>query len=504
MSDANAAVSGPNFAQGVPVDSVPATGMLAGHVDGTPVLLARLADGLHAIGATCSHYGGPLGEGIVVGEQVRCPWHHACFSLRTGQAECAPAFAPVAVWAVEIDGDRVFVRAMAPAPAAVARDASRDPQRIVIVGGGAAGYAAAVRLRELGYAGSLTLLSDDADAPCDRPNLSKDFLAGTAQADWIPLQPPEFYAEQRIDLRLGCAAAALDPSARELRTAAGESIGYDALLLATGAAPRRLPVPGLDRPEVFLLRSLADAKALIAAVEGASSIALIGAGFIGLECAAALRARGLGVHVIAPETVPMERIVGTELGHFLVDLHREHGVVFHLGRKPTGYDGHAVSLDDGTAVPAERVLVGIGVVPRIELAKAAGLEVDNGILVDACLQTSVPGIYAAGDVARYPHGEERVRIEHWVHAQRQGQAAAANLLGAAKPFTDVPFFWTHHYGVELRWSGHGAGWDEARIDGDLHAEDASVHYYRNGKRVAVATLGRDRECLAFEAQLATA
>jgi NADPH-dependent 2,4-dienoyl-CoA reductase/sulfur reductase-like enzyme/nitrite reductase/ring-hydroxylating ferredoxin subunit len=483
---------------------VPATGVLAGHVDGKPVLLARLHDGIHAVSGACTHYGGPLAEGLVVGEEVRCPWHHACFSLRTGEALRAPAFARLGIWKVEVVGDRVFVRGEDTAPSPEAPRRARDPERIVIVGGGTAGYAAAERLRTLGFAGSLTMLCADADAPYDRPNLSKDYLAGTAPEDWIPLQGPDFYTGRGIDLRLACEVAAIDTSAREVRTAGGEHFGYDALLIATGAEPRRLTLPGFDRREVFVLRSLADARALIAATTGASSIALIGAGFIGLEAAAALRARGLDVHVIAPDAVPMDKVLGRELGGLLVDLHRANGVQFHLGVKPVAYDGKAVTLGDGTRVAADRVLLGIGVTPRTVLAEAAGFAVDNGILVDACLQTSVPGHYAAGDVARYLHGTERVRVEHWVHAQRMGQAAAANLLGAAQPFKDVPFFWTHQYDVELRWSGVGAGWDEVRVDGDLAKRDATLRYFREGKLVAAATLGRDLECLAIEAELAGA
>ncbi|MFC7300298.1 FAD-dependent oxidoreductase [Cognatiluteimonas weifangensis] len=493
---------GPDLRQGVPLADVPMAGVLAGHVDGEAVLLARLDDGIHAVGGHCTHYGAPLAEGLVSDGEIRCPWHHACFSLRTGAALRAPAFAPLPRWRTEVVGDTVFVREAdtAPLPAPPAPRAA--PQRIVIVGGGAAGYAAALRLRELGYDGSLTMLSADPAAPVDRPNLSKDYLAGTAPEDWIPLQGPEFYAEQRIGLRLACEVAAIDPAAHEVRTAAGERFGYDALLLATGAEPRRLPTPGFEHPNVFALRSLGDARAIIAACAQASSVALIGAGFIGLEAAAALRARGLAVHVVAPEAIPMERILGPELGSLFADLHRAHGVVFHLGTTASGYDGQALTLADGSRVVADVVIVGAGVIPRTALASAAGIAVDNGILVDAQLQTSLPGHYAAGDVARYPvAGGERARVEHWVHAQRQGQAAAANLLGANAAFADVPFFWTHHYDLELRFTGNAQGWDEVRIDGALPAHDFTARYYRGGRLIAAASAGRDAENLRIEAQL---
>lgn len=495
---------GPDLASGVPLASIPADGVLAGHVGGEAVLLACLDDGVHAVAGHCTHYGAPLSEGLVVDGEIRCPWHHACFSLRSGQALRAPAFAPLATWRTEIVGGTVFVRGQEPEAAMAAPRAARggDPRRIVIVGGGAAGYAAALRLRELGFDGSLSMLSADDAPPCDRPNLSKDYLAGTAPEDWIPLQPPEFYASRGIDLRLGCQVAAIDTRARQATTVAGDAFAYDALLLATGAEPRRLPTPGFDLPNVFVLRSLGDARAIIAAAGTAKSVAFVGAGFIGLEAAAALRARGLAVHVVAPEAVPMERVLGRELGGFFAGLHRDNGVSLRLGANAAGFDGAALTLDDGTRLPADMLVVGAGVVPRTALASAAGLQVDVGVVVDARLQASIPGHYAAGDVARYPHAGELVRVEHWVHAQRQGQAAAANMLGADRAFGDVPFFWTHQYDLELRYAGHGA-WDEVRIDGSLPGRDFTARYYRKGELVAAASAGRDRENLEIEAQLKT-
>src|SRR3546814_649578 len=270
-------------------------------------------------------------------------------------------------------------------------------------------------------------------------------------------------------------------AARQVHLGTGERLDYGALLLATGAEPRRLPLPGFDRPNVFALRSLADARAIIAACANARSVAFVGAGFIGLEAAGALHARGLEVHVVAPDEVPMARALGPGIGGFLAGLHREQGVVFHLRATARGFDGSVLTLEDGTTIAADMLVVGVGVSPRTQLAAAAGLDVDNGILVDAQLQASVAGIFAAGDVASYLHDGERVRVEHWVHAQRQGQAAAANMLGAARAFTDVPFFWTHHQGVELRCSGYMAGWDEVGIDGDVPARDFTARSYSAGR-----------------------
>jgi len=502
MAQTDTTPSGPDLAKGVPLASVPAAGVLAGHIDGSPVLLVRMDDGIHAVSGVCTHYGAPLADGLVVDDEIRCPWHHACFSLRTGAALRAPAFAALATWRVEIVGETVFVRGeetvVRPArPCA----APSQPGRIVIIGGGAAGFAAAERLRELGYCGTLSMLSADASAPYDRPNLSKDYLAGTAAEDWIPLQGPEFYADRQIDLRLGCEVTAIDTGARQVLTGSGERLAYDALLIATGAEPRRLPMPGFDLPNVFLLRSLADARAIVEASKGAASVALVGAGFIGMEAAAALRARGLRVHVVAPEDVPMERALGREVGGFITALHQEQGVVFHLRSVAKDFDGKVLTLGDGTRVAADLLIVGAGVTPRTELAAAAGLAVQDGILVDSNLQTSVAGHFAAGDVARYRYGADLVRVEHWVHAQRQGQAAAANMLGAGQAFTDVPFFWTHHYGLDLRYTGYAGGWDEVRIDGRLSKQDFTARFFRAGILVAAASVGRDLENLSIEATL---
>lgn len=501
MAHTDAPPPGPDFAAGVALTDVPATGVLAGHVAGEAVLLARLDGGFTAVSGSCTHYGAPLAEGLVVGEEIRCPWHHACFSLRSGAALRAPAFASLACWQVDVVGDRVFVRGKTTPPRPPAPRPRRPRERIVIVGGGAAGYAAAERLRELGHAGSLTMLSADTSAPYDRPNLSKDYLAGTAPEEWIPLQGDAFYAERAIDLRLDSEVVGIDVAARELRTRNGERHAYDALLFATGAEPRRLNLPGLDGPRVFTLRTLADARAVIAASTEARKVVLIGAGFIGLEAAGALRARGLEVHVVAPGKVPMERALGAELGGFIAALHAAQGVQFHMGATPTGFDGSTLTLDDGSAMAADLVVVGTGVTPRTALAAMAGLAIDDGILVDETLQTSAPDHYAAGDVARYPFAGDTARVEHWVHAQRQGQVAAANLLGAGQRYGEVPFFWTHHQGVDLRYCGHAGRWDDVLIDGDLTSRDFTARYFRGGRLVAAASVGRDRENLTIEAQL---
>src|SRR6516225_3261079 len=429
---------GPDLTQGIAITDF-VDGKLLGHVGDEEVLLVQSGDDILAVAAHCAHYHGPLAEGLVTGESVRCPWHHACFDLRTGEAERAPALGPIACWKVERRDGRIVVKEKREQPKPRGPMAKADaPARIVIVGGGAAGFAAAEMLRRRDYRGSIVMLSDDAAPPVDRPNLSKDYLAGTAPEDWLPLRPDDFYATNGIELRLNCEVAGIDTKARELILARGERVPYDRLLLATGAEPVRLSIPGADQPHVHTLRSLTDCRGIIKAAKNAQRAVVIGASFVGLEVAASLRARGVEVHVAAPETRSMERVFGAELGDLVRALHEEHGVVFHLGDTVTAIDGKRAMLKSGGAVEAPLVVVGVR--PRLALAEQAGLATDRGVTVNEYLETSAPGIFAAGDIARWPdpHTGERIRVEHWVVAERQGQVAAANMLGLNERFDAIP------------------------------------------------------------------
>ncbi len=494
---------GPDLTAGVPVADLRDGEPLLGHVGEEAVILVRRGEEILGIGATCTHYGGPLAEGLVVGDTVRCPWHHACFSLRTGEAIAAPALNPVARCEVEVRNGRAYARLIDPVPPleSLGRRA-QGPESVVIVGAGAAGSAAAEMLRREGYEGPITMIDPDADAPYDRPNLSKDYLAGTAPEEWLPLRPSGFHAEHRIE-RVLARAAALDVRNRVVHLDDGRRLPYGALLLVTGATPVRLQIPGADLPHVHLLRSITDCRRIIAATEQARRAVVLGASFIGMEVAASLRSRGLEVTVVAPEAVPFERTLGAGLGAIIRDAHEANGVKFRLGHTAAAIAPNSVTLDDGTELPAELVIVGVGVRPDTRLAEAAGLEVDNGVIVDDRLRASAPGVFAAGDIARYPdpRGDGRIRVEHWVVAQRQGQAAARNILGRDIPFTDPPFFWTHQFDVTIDYVGHGSGSDEIVIDGDPSARDATVRYVRDGKVRAVATLGRNLESLKAEAAM---
>jgi NADPH-dependent 2,4-dienoyl-CoA reductase/sulfur reductase-like enzyme/nitrite reductase/ring-hydroxylating ferredoxin subunit len=500
MAEEQRTASGPDLAQGVAIEDF-VDGKLLGHVGDEEVLLVRRGDEIFAVGAHCTHYHGPLAEGLVVGESVRCPWHHACFDLRTGEALRAPALSPIACWNVEARDGRIVVRQKREQPKPRGKTAKADaPQRVIIVGGGAAGFAAAEMLRRRDYRGSIVMLSDDDAPPVDRPNLSKDYLAGSAPDDWLPLRSDDFYAQNDIDLRLKTAVTSIDAKQRQVVVASGERLTYDRLLLATGAEPVRLTIPGADQPHVHILRSLTDCRAIIDAAKSARRAVVIGASFIGLEVAASLRARGVEVHVVAPEARPMERVFGPQLGDFVRGLHEEHGVVFHLGDSVTAIEGKRAALKNGGALDADMVIVGIGVRPRLALAEQAGLAIDRGVAVNEYLETSAPGIFAAGDIARWPdpHSGERIRVEHWVVAERQGQAAACNMLGLNERFDAVPFFWSQHYDVPINYIGHAEHWDRITIEGDVKAKDCLLRYRRDGRVLAVASIYRDLENLQAE------
>ena len=502
MSAPDSGSKGQDLTLGVDIDSLADGQPVAGHVGDEAVLLARRGNEFFAIGATCSHYGGPLAEGLIVGDTVRCPWHHACFSLRTGEALHAPAINPVDCWATEVRGGKVFVAGkVVAAPKKRASVGADSPGKIVIVGGGAAGFAAAEMLRRQAFKGGITMLSDDDASPVDRPNLSKDYLAGTAPEEWIPMRGDDFYAAEHIDLRLKTSVAGIDVAARKVVLADGSGVAYDRLLLATGAEPIRLPLPGMDLPHVFTLRTLADCRAIITRASSAKKAVVMGASFIGLEVAASLRARKIEVHVVAPEKIPMERVLGAQMGAFVRKLHEEHGVIFHLEDSAVAVDARAVMLKGGGRIEADLVVAGVGVRPRLALAEKAGLAIDRGVKVNELLETGAPGIFAAGDIARWPdpHSGMPIRVEHWVVAQRQGQTAALNMLGARVKFDAVPFFWSQHYDVPINYVGHAESWDEIAIDGDIASRDCVLRYRSKGKTLAVASIYRDAASLAAEA-----
>jgi NADPH-dependent 2,4-dienoyl-CoA reductase/sulfur reductase-like enzyme/nitrite reductase/ring-hydroxylating ferredoxin subunit len=497
--------AGLDFTNGVPVGQIPDGGMIQGKAGEDDVIIARRGNQFFAVGASCTHYGGPLVKGLIVGasnDEVRCPLHHACFNLRTGEPLRAPALDPIPCWRVEQVGDNVFVREKLQVP--VRRAATPEsPASVVIVGGGGAALAAADMLRREGYQGSITMISADDSAPCDRPNLSKDYLAGQAPEEWIPLRTPDYYADRKIELMLQSRVSAIDVRQKRVQVENGQTYTFGALLLATGAEPVRLSIPGASESQLYYLRTFSDSKTLVEKAAGAKQVVVIGASFIGLEVAASLRERGIQVHVVGRGKQPLEPVLGSEIGGFIRGLHEAHGVVFHMGETVVRVDGQKAILTSGATVDADFIIAGVGVRPSVALAEQAGLKVDRGIVVNEYLETSATGIFAAGDAARWPDpfSGQLVRIEHWVVAERQGQTAARNILGLRERFDVVPFFWTRQFGVSVKYIGHAEKWDAVEVDGSLEAKDCAVTYKLNGRRLAVATISRDHQSLQVEAEM---
>jgi NADPH-dependent 2,4-dienoyl-CoA reductase/sulfur reductase-like enzyme/nitrite reductase/ring-hydroxylating ferredoxin subunit len=493
---------GPDLTLGIAQDTLADGAKLLGHVGEEAVLLVRIGSELFAIGAHCTHYQGPLVAGLVVGDTIRCPWHHACFDLRTGEALRAPALDPLSCWVVELRNHRVFVRSKKTRPKAprIGKPSGDTPKRIVIVGGGAAGFAAAEMLRRQDFAGSIVILSNDTAAPVDRPSLSKEYLSGNASDDSVSLRPSSFYSENAIDLRLSANVVRLDPGSREIALSDGQSIPYDRLLLATGAEPIRLWIPGANQAHVHSLRSLADCRAILARARTARRAIILGTSFIGLEVAASLRSRGIEVHVVAPEKQPLGNILGSEMGRLVRSLHEENGVDFHLRETAVSIDGKKVILASGSVLAGDFVIAAIGALPRLELAVRTGIVVDRGVVVNSYLETSASGVFAAGDIARWPdpHTGANIRVDHWIVAERQGRTAALNMMGHREKFTAVPFFWSQHYDVPINYVGHAESWDEIAVEGDIPSKDCVLRFKRGGRTLAIASIFRDHESLQGE------
>ena len=480
------------------IEEVPDGGILAGVVGEDHVFVWRTGNRLKAYSADCPHLGGPLNKGIVVGATIRCPWHHACFDFETEEATAAPAFDALLEYPVTIDDNRFSAK---PASAQIFRRIGRHEVSLgtmAIVGGGAAGFAAADAIRKIGWRGGVTIFSDEAEQPHDRTLLTKDYLEGAFGDDRLPIARHSL-VDLGVDFQGDASVQQIEPEHKRLRLANGDERSYEKLLLATGAAPRRLDVPGGGLPHLMVLRSLRDCRRILANVISGARVAVMGGSFIAMEAAASLFGRGLSVDVISPEEHPLEKVFGRELSDLILELTPARGCAFTSARVARIEDKQ-VLLQGGERIDADIVVVGIGVEPRLQLAKAAGLTLDRGVVVNSRLQTSDPNIFAAGDIARWPdpHTGENIRVEHWVVAERQGQVAAANMLGRDQTFTMVPFFWTKHFDLSIRYVGHAEKCDEVRVEGDLARRDGLVRFRRAGTDLAVATVERDKESLRAE------
>jgi apoptosis-inducing factor 3 len=458
------------------------------------VLLARVGGQLYATGAVCPHYGGSLPDGLLREARVMCPLHQATFDVRTGDMLEPPPLNGIPRFEVRVDGDDVYVDVPDGAPERVAMamgpfDSQADRRTFAVIGGGAAAAAAVEALRQGNYRGRIVVVSPEDRWPYDRPNLSKGYLSGQAQASWLPLRPARFYLEHGIE-RVHDRVVALDVKTRAIRLETGAAMTPDAVLIATGGTPRKLSVPGAESPGVFTLRSRDDCDAIIGSLAGATQAVVVGASFIGMEAAANLKARGLAVTVVAPGTVPFERTLGAPVGNIIQALHEANGITFKLGqgvKRISGRMGEArvggVELDDGTTLPADLVVVGIGVRPATDFVQGAPLNPDGSIDVDEQFRVA-DGVWAAGDVARFPHpfGSGRIRIEHWRVALQHGRAAARSMLGIGEPFRGVPFFWTLQHGVSFKYVGYAPDWDEVMITGDI-GERKFLGYYVKGNQL---------------------
>lgn len=475
----------------------------------TRILLARVGDRFHAVSASCPHYGGNLAEGALCGTHVVCPLHHAVFSVVNGDLEEPPALDALVSYEVRVEGERVMVsvpeevsdrRAIELAK----RDVAADSRQFVIIGAGAAGYVAAQTLREEGFRGQIVMITREDRGPYDRPNLSKDYLHGHAEPEWMPLRPQEFFAEHDIQLVLNREVTRVDAQAKTIVFEGGETMDYDALLVATGGAPVRLNIPGSDLKNVCVLRSFADTDAIIEIAERSRRVVVVGASFIGMEAAYSLRERGLDVTVVAPSQEPFSVTLGNEIGAVFRREHERHGVHFKLGSIVYRFEGshnvEAVTLDNGESIETDMVVVGVGVRPVTNFLDGVELDQSGGVVVDSRLRAA-DGLFAAGDIVSFVDVRtgERLRIEHWRTAQQQGRVAARNMLGRDVPFTGVPFFWTQQFDLTLRYVGHAAAWDEIVFQGDVAPHDFLAFYVKENRVLAVAGMNRDRELAAVEA-----
>jgi NADPH-dependent 2,4-dienoyl-CoA reductase/sulfur reductase-like enzyme len=378
-----------------------------------------------------------------------------------------------------------------------------DSRQFVIIGGGAAGYAAAQTLREEGFRGNVVMITREDRAPYDRPNLSKDYLHGHAEPEWMPLRPEEFFSEHDIKLLLNREVIRVDAHTKTITFEGGDTMEYDSLLVATGGAPLRLNIPGSDLKNVCVLRSFADADSMIETARRSRRAVVIGSSFIGMEAAYSLRERGLEVTVVAPSKEPFETTLGAEVGAVFRRLHESHGVRFKLGSMVYRFEGihhiEAVVLDNGEVIKTDMVVVGAGVRPITHFLEGVELDKAGGVIVDSHLRAA-DGLYAAGDIVSFPdpHTGERVRIEHWRTALQQGRAAARNMVGHETAFDGVPFFWTRQFDAGLVYVGHAASWDEIIYHGETSSQDFLAFYVKNDRVLAVAGMNRDRELAAIE------
>ena len=476
--------------------------------EGKEILLSKIDDKFFAIGAHCTHYGAPLAEGFLNGDRIVCPWHHACFNAKNGDLLEPPARDSLPNFKVSVEGNNVYVELpeelpFSRMPDMVKKDTEAEKRKFVIAGAGVAGNAAAQAMREAGFKGEIIMITGENHPPYDRPNLSKEYLQGEAEPDWMPLRSDDFYKEYGIELKLKTIVNAVDVANKNLSLGNDETLKYDKLLLTTGGIPRKLNIPGSDLKNIFYLRSFDDADNIIGAANNAKKAVVIGASFIALESAFGLKKRGLDVTVAAPENLPFEKIFGEEIGSLIKKQHESEGIKFKLGNRISEFKGDSavnkVMLKDNSEIETDLVLVGIGVKPATEFLEGINLVDDGSIMVDKHFHAT-QDVYAAGDIATFadPLFGSGVRIEHYRTAEQEGRIAGFNMAGKSIEFRSDPFFWTVQAGLTINYVGHVKDWDEIIIDGNVHQKEFIAYYIKDNIILAAAGINKDKDMAVIQ------
>ncbi len=478
------------------------------NVDGNEILLCRIKDEFFALGAHCTHYGALLSNGVLSGDRIVCPLHHACFNAKTGSLIEPPAKDSLPKYHVNVENGKIFItlpinNPVSRLPEMARADIQKDKRTFVIIGGGAAGEVAAQTLREDGFTGKIILITQENRAPYDRPNLSKDYLAGDAEESWMPLRDESFYNEFNIEVLLNLKAVNINFDDKHVEFDSGKKLKFDKLLLAPGSVPRTLDLPGKDLKNVFTLRSFDDAINIIEACKSSSRAVVIGASFIGMETAYSLRKRGLDVTIISVEEIPFERTFGKEVGMIFKKLHEDNGVKFKLSLTLKEFYGNekveAVVLQSGERIEAGLVIAGVGAKPATGFLPNHLLRKDGGVKVNEYFQVS-EDVFAAGDIAAFTDWRtgEDIRIEHWRTAEQQGRIAAHNMAGIKTQFKGIPFFWTSQSGLDLQYVGRAVDWQEIIFLGDINSKEFLVLYVKDNKVAAAAGNKKEKEIAAIE------
>lgn len=462
-------------------------------IEGTKIVLLRVGDHLRAFQGECPHAGAPLADGALCHGRLICPWHKAAYRIEDGALCEPPSLDSLKRYPLEVRDDEVWVddQPMSDAHTPPADDA----RTFVIIGAGAAGTACAAALREKGFGGRVLLIDRETDAGYDRTVLSKFVIAGEMPPEEVPpLRDEHFYQEQRIE-RINAEVTSLDAENKTLHLSDGQSLSYDAALLATGGTPNPLTLPGADLPQVFVLRSKDQAQRILGSAKPGQRAVIIGDSFIAMESASSLRQYGLDVTILARHAVPFAKQFGDAVGKSIRALHEANGVVFHTDGQATHVEGttkvEAVRLDNGQRLPADLVLVGIGVSPATGAFIGLPLEKDQSLKVDGGMRVT-DGLWAAGDIATFPLNGQPQRIEHWRLAQQHARIAAMNMLGGDEHYLDVPYFWTWHFGKNYDYLGHAETWDEVEFKGDPDHPPFIGLFGKDGLVVAAVACDEER------------